>query len=164
MDIYSLMQTGEPYKSYIKTIPAKLYLTVWDTFNEKPVGIIVEGTEQEDCIVDVWTEKEDVFLKRANKVHLDKGYLVPHSRKVKVEDEPVNVFTDDELDELLNTPFLKLQSAVNKMTSVAPLFRLIRIAKEQEKSEKIIAFLEGKLAEIQSLEYAEVQLDKPEEE
>jgi len=39
------------------------------------------------------------------------------------------------------------------MTSVAPVFRMIEMAKKQEKSEKIIKFLEGKLSELQLREY-----------
>ena len=162
-DIYSLMQTGDPYRSYFKTVPSKLYLTIWDSFDGKPKGLIIQGTDVESCIVDVWSEKEDVFLRRANKRHFDMGYLVPHTRKEKEVSEPVNVYTEEELDELLNSPFLKLQSAVNKMTSVAPIFRMISLAKAQEKSEKILAFLEGKLSELQMQEYENVQLDQPKE-
>lgn len=162
-NVYSLMQTGDPYKSYYKTIPAKLYLTVWDSFNEAPRGLIIEGTDVESCIVDVWSEKEDVFLRRANKRHFDTGYLVPHLRRERVEEVPVNTFTEDELDELLNSPFLKLQSSVNKMTSVAPIFRMVGLAKAQDKSEKILNFLEGKISELQKQEYESVQLDPPEE-
>jgi len=43
MSVYSLMQTGKPYKSYIKTVLGKVYVNVWDSFENKKVGLIIEG-------------------------------------------------------------------------------------------------------------------------
>jgi len=150
------MQTGKPYKSYIKTVLAKVYVNVWDSFENKKVGLIIEGNpsaQPEECIIDVWNEQEDVFFKRANKRQLDTGYIIPHTRvDIPVEKSP-NDFTEDELINVLNSRFLSLQSTVNKMTSVAPIFRLIELAEKQEKSEKIINFLKGKLSELQLREY-----------
>ena len=155
--VYSLMQTGTPYKSYIKTILGKLYVNIWDSFTNKPIGIIIQGNPKtediESCIVDVWSEQEDVYLKRTNKRHFDTGYLIEYKRIEKTKEKSPNDLTDDELNSLLNSKFLTLQSAVNKMTSVAPIFRMIEMAKEQEKSQKIITFLEGKLSAIQLQEY-----------
>lgn len=155
--IYSLMQTGKPYKSYIKTILGKLYVNIWDSFTNKPIGVIIQGDpknpDNESCIIDVWNEQEDVYLKRANKRHFETGYLVEYKRKEVEKEKSPNELTDEELDTLLNSKFLSLQNAVNKMTSVSPVFRLLQMAREQEKSEKIIKFLEGKLSSLQLEEY-----------
>jgi len=156
-NIYSLMQTGKPFKSYIKTILGKLYVTIWDSFTNKPIGLIIQGnpkgSDNESCIVDVWSEQENVFLKRTNRRHFETGYLIEYTRIEKEKEKSPNDVTDEELNVLINSKFLTLQSAVNKMTSVAPIFRLLEMAKEQEKSDKIIKFLEGKLSEIQLKEY-----------
>jgi hypothetical protein len=154
--VYSLMQTGQPYKSYRKTVLGKLYLTIWDSFTEKPLGYILEGMPNE-TFVDVWSELEDVFLRRSNKRHFELGYLVEQVRPVPAEVKSPNEVSNEELDKILNSKFLSLQSSVNKFTSVAPLTRLIVMAREQEKSEKILAFLEGKLSELQAKEYTFVQ-------
>lgn len=154
--VYSLMQTGKPYKSYIKTIVGKVFVNVWDSFQNKPIGIIVAGnpgSNPEDCIIDVWNEQEDMYFKRANKRHFETGFIIAHTRSEVEPERSPNDLTDDELNNLLNSRFLSLQSGVNKMTSVAPVFRMITMAKEQEKSEKIIKFLEGKLSELQLREY-----------
>lgn len=39
------------------------------------------------------------------------------------------------------------------MTAVAPIYRTLEMAKEMEKSEKIIKFLEGRISELQMKEY-----------
>jgi len=156
MSVYSLMQTGKPYKSYIKTVLGKVYVNVWDSFENKKVGLIIEGnpnSQPEECIIDVWNEQEDVYFKRANKRHFETGFIIAHNRTDAPVERSPNDLTDDELNNLLNSKFLSLQSGVNKMTSVAPVFRMIEMAKKQEKSEKIIKFLEGKLSELQLREY-----------
>jgi len=155
-DIYSLMQTKTPYKSYIKAILGKVYITVLDPFSNKPEGKILSGNPRNhdsDCIVEIWSEKEDVFFKRMNKRHFEMGNLVEYRRPDRPEEKNPNEISDDEIIELLGSKFLSLQSRVNKMTSPAPVFRVLTLAQELEKSEKIIKFIEGKLASIQALEY-----------
>lgn len=157
MDVYSLMQTGTPFHSYIKTILGKIYLNIWDSFNNKPVGIILTGNpgaNPEGCIVDTWNEKEDLFFKRSNKRHFETGFLISYTRPQTIVEKSPNEFTDEELINLLNSRFMTLQHAVNKMTSVAPVFRITELARKLEKSEKIIKFLEGKQSELQLKEYA----------
>jgi len=154
-NVYSLMQTGTPYKSYIKTVVSKVYVTVINPFSREPEGRILEGIPHKDesCIVDIWNEMEDVFFKRMNKRHFETGILSEYKRSNVPQAKSPNEITDDEIVELLNSKFLSLQSKINKMTSVAPIFRFINKAKELEKSQRIINFLEGKLAELQALEY-----------
>lgn len=156
--VYSAMQTGQPYSSYIKTILGKVYVTILNPFTGEPVGKIIDGDprgkNKESCIIDTWSEMEDVFFKRMNKTHFEKGNIIPYTRKAdeEVEKSP-NEITDEEIDMLLGSRFLALQNAVNKFTSVSPVFRMLDRARELEKSEKIIKFLEGKLSELQLEEY-----------
>jgi hypothetical protein len=155
-NVFRSMQTENPYKSYIKTILGKLYLTVLSPFSNEPEGKILEGhpgRRDENCIYDVWSEREDVFLKRMNKRNFELGFIVEHKRSKEVQEVSPNELTDDEVVELLNGRFLVLQRKVEKMTSVAPVFRLITAAKELEKSEKYVNFLKEKLSELQKKEY-----------
>jgi hypothetical protein len=90
-----------------------------------------------------------------NARHMREGVLIPHDReKAPVEEEinEFNVMTDDELYELVNSPFFKLQNALNKMTSQAPVQRILTIAEGEEKSEKILNTIRGRLSELQELE------------
>lgn len=152
------MSEGKPYKSYKKTILGKLSIILLDPFSGKPISKLLagdpNGKDKENTIIDIWNEREELFFKRSNKRHFDLGYLTVHTRKpedTKAVSE--NEYTDEELETLINSKFLALQHKVNSMTSIAPIFRLINLARELEKSEKIINFLQSKLSEIQQKEY-----------
>lgn len=156
-EVYSLMQAGTPYKSYIKTILGKVYINVLNQFSGAPEGRIIKGNPKSDvesCIIDMWSEKEDVYFKRTNKRHFETGTIIEYTRKPAIEKaKAVQEFSDEELRGLLNSKFLTLQSVVNKITVVPPLFRMVELAKEMEKSDKIVKFLEGKLSEVQLAEF-----------
>jgi hypothetical protein len=152
--VFAMMQTGKPIKSYIKTIPAKVYVTILNQFDEKE-GVILEGnpkSQDDKCIIDIWRDAEDVFFKRANKKSLETGVIIPFNRSEEViitEEEKYNTLSDEEMITILKDPFYSLQSAVNKMTAQAPIYRMLSLAKELEKSEKIIKFIEGRLASLE---------------
>jgi hypothetical protein len=158
---YGVIEGKPPYATYIKSVLAKLYVRILSPYNQEKEGIILEGDPKsrnnESCIIDVWSIAEDRFFHRENQKHFEKGYLLPYTRKevVLTEEDTVNSMSDEELKTLLakGTPFFTLQNKVNKMTSVAPVSRLLEFAKELEKSQKIITFLEGKMAEIQMHEF-----------
>jgi len=156
-EIYGMMQEGKPYKSYIKTILGKVYVQVINPFDGKLEGRIVEGNPKRDpesCIVDIWTEKENVYFRRANKRHFETGSVIEyHRREETPKAKAVHEYSDEELKELINSKFLTLQSVVNKLDSVPVLFRMVTLAKEIDKSEKIVKFLEGKLSEVQLAEF-----------
>jgi len=154
LETFSNMQTGKPYKSYKKTILAKIYVQLLDPFSETPVGLILETNPKFPGrdIVDVWSEKEDVFFKRANKRQFDQGNIIPHTRPEIVNEEPkIESYSDEKLTEIVNSKFLTLQSILNKVETEAVLFRMITIAKEQEKSVKIVGAIEARLSEINKL-------------
>ena len=159
---YSAMQIGSPFRTYKKTILGKVYVKILDPFRAEqgvPSDIMLQGDPRrsdEGCFVDVWSEKEDVYLRRMNPSHFKEGVLISYDRtKHPVESDvnPFNVMTDEELFELLNSPFFKLQNAYNKMTSQAPVMRLLDMARQEEKSEKIIRALEGRLEELKKVEF-----------
>lgn len=155
--VYSAMQNKEPKKRYRKTILGKVHVMVWNPFTNQPEGMIIAGnpkTELDKCIVEIWSDMEDAFFRRMNKRHFETGTLVEHKGEVDIVPDKYDAeFSDEELDTILNSPFLKLQSEVNKMKTIPPLYRLLELAREQEKSEKLISLIEGKMAEIQEQEY-----------
>lgn len=165
-DIYGAMQTGTPFKSYQKTILGKACVTIWDSFNEIPSFLILEGDPkktEDGTVVDIWNEKEDVFFHKMNRNHFQQGILREITRANLPKEERVEDSSDEQLSALLKTPFLKLQNQLNKMESEAVVFRLLTIAREEEKSEKLIKAVEARLAEIQQAEY-EPEEDSNEEE
>jgi len=105
--VFSAMQTGQPYKSYIKTVLGKVYITVLDPFSKTPVGILLEGNQKNDkdrekCIVNVWSEMEDAFLRRTNAMQFRVGNLKEY--KLQSDDYTIrhkNEYTDEELTEFI---------------------------------------------------------------
>lgn len=152
-DVYSAMQTGTPYKKYKKTILGKVYLEVLNPFSGKPEGLILHGNpakNQEGCFVEVWTQKEDVFLKRRNPQHFKEGTLQEWTQKPKEKKEKLySEYSDDDIKKIVNSRFLALQSTLNKATSEAFVLRILNMARELEKSEKIVRAIEARLSEIQ---------------
>jgi len=150
-EVFSAMQTGKPLVSYRKTILGKVYVTVLNPFSGAPEGRLLHGNDEES-VVDIWSEKEKAFFERMNKAHLKSGNLILYRApevKEKSQEEIYNSLTDDELREIANSKFLKLKSVLNKMTNVAPVFRLLNIAGEEEKSEKIIGAIKARLSELE---------------
>lgn len=167
--IFAAMQNKSPYKSYIKTILGKVHVTILDPYNETEVFYSLlygnpRGTDKERCIVDVWSEKQDVFFQRMNERHFQKGRIIPYTREAEKTPvkEPVQ-FSDDELLKKLSERFFAIKQFVESIDEPVVLFRLIDIAKENEKSEKIVTLVEARLAEVQQAEYSSDTQDTEEE-
>ena len=160
MDVstYGLMQTNKQIKSYIKTILGQVFVNVLNPFTDSIEGRILSGDPKKHSngtIIDIWSEKEDVYLRNANQRHFEEGTIIPYVRedREQTEEEHLNTLNDEEIEVLLTSKFFTLSNAVNKMTTVAPIYRTLEMAKEMEKSEKIIKFLEGRISELQMKEY-----------
>lgn len=151
----SAMQDGTPVRSWIKTILGKVYVVAWDSFTEQPTGLMLEGDPkkfEENSMIDVWSTKEDIFFKNMNKILINKGIIKEFSRNsVKVE-KSIEDSTDEELMEILETKWLGFAAKINKITSIPVLFRLETLATENEKSDKMIAFITARVSELQSSE------------
>ncbi len=153
LQVYSAMQTGKPYKSYKKTILGKVQVIVLNPFSQESSAILLEGEEgSPDAILDVWSEKEDAFFKRMNRRALETGRIISFTHK---EEEPLAVNTpeqmsDEEVKDLIKKPFLSLRSILEKTESEAFVYRILKAARDAEKSEKFISAIEARLGEIQS--------------
>jgi hypothetical protein len=153
-DIYSAMQTKDPLARFQKTIVGKVYVTVLNEFNGQPEGVELQGTKEESY-VEIWSDKGLAFFQRMNKDHLGAGRLKRLKKKPPKKAPNPNMLTDVEIDELLNSKgaFLKMKARANKFTEPAPAIALLHEAREQEKSDKVIAFLEEKIADLQLAEH-----------
>lgn len=154
-DIYSAMIGGTPLKTYKKTILGRVYVTALNmlTGTPTPEGIILEGDPRKNdakALFDVFTEQEDYFFKKMNKRHFDEGRLIEFSRE---NDKPrvrtIEEYSDDELRAIIAKPFKALEATLNSTKSVATLYRILGLAQEMEKSEKVIRHIESRLAEVQ---------------
>lgn len=151
--LFSAMSKGKPFKSYIKTILGKVFITYWDVFENKPVGGLLEGDprkKEDGSYIDLYSEEEDHFFRRSNRKHFDVGVLTAYEHpENEVRERTIEEFSDDELKELINSPFLKLQNAINKTSSEAVVYRILNLAQDLEKSDKVITAIESRLSEIQ---------------
>lgn len=159
INTFSAMQTGKPYSTYQKTILGKVYVEAIDPFTEKPTGVLLYGDprkNEESSIIDIWSERDDVFFKRANKVHFKNGIIISHTRK---ENEPVvapiEQYTDEQLKEIINSKFLSLQSKLNKTESEVVIYRMLTLAKEMDKSNAIVNAIRARLTEVSKLPISE---------
>jgi len=151
--IYSAMQEGMPIKSYIKTILGKVYVTVLNPFSDQPEGLLLEGDPKkpdDKAILDVWSTKQDVFLKNMNRSHFNNGIIKEYVRSTEPRERTIEEATDPELTEIVNMKFLGLQNKLNKITSTVVLFRILGLARDNEKSDKIIKAIEARISEVQS--------------
>ena len=153
-ELFSAMHNGTPFRSYRKTILGQLAVNLWDNFIEKPTEIILKGDPKrndESCIIDVWSEKEDIYFTRVNRRHFSTGMLIPYQRPERpVVEKSVEQSTDEELTAIVNMKFLALSSKVNKIDSTAVLFRMLNIAEGLDKSEKITRVITSRISELQA--------------
>lgn len=152
----TVMHGGTPLKSYIKTILGKVYVTAWDSFQNQPVGLLLEGDPRrsdESSIIDIWSEEEDFFFKSKNKKHLQTGDVIAYKRNVEAKERTVEEYSDDELKEIINSKFFTLQNVLNNTDSIATLFRIKNLAQELEKSDKLIRAIDARISEVQAEEF-----------
>jgi hypothetical protein len=156
-DVFSAMQIGNPYKSYIKTILGKVDVMIWNSFKNEPEGRILQGNprsnDKDGSIIDVWSEMEDMFLKRMNKRHFEQGTIINYKRSTDPEPKSPNDVTDEELTKFLELRFIAFQHKLEEFTSIAPLFRIKELAVEQERSVKYINYIESVISKMQEKEY-----------
>ncbi|NMC34389.1 MAG: hypothetical protein GYA36_18345 [Veillonellaceae bacterium] len=153
--IFSAMQTGEPYSVYQKTIVGKVYVTILSPFDHKPQGMILSGMPKDKTAkVELWSEKEDVFFKRANAKHFELGNIIEvkqQNAKEVVTEKSIEQFSDEELSKVLNGTYASFQKTLRKCESEAVVYRLLTMAEEQEKPSKLVDSIKARLAELQSL-------------
>jgi len=155
-NIVGAMHGATPVASYTKTILGKVYVTVWDSFENQPVGLILEGNPRkndESCIVDTWSPEEDFYFRSKNKRFLETGTIIPKTRKAEVREKTIEEFTDEELQTLINSKFFSLQSALNSTNSIAVIYRIKNLAQDMEKSEKLMKAIDARLSEVQANEF-----------
>ena len=150
------MHAGIPYGSYIKTILGKMFVSVWDSFENRAEGIILQGDprkKEENSIVDVWSQEEDYYFRSKNKRLLETGQIIAYTRKDEERERTIEEYSDDELTVIINSKFFTLQNVLNNTSSTAVLFRIKNLAQELEKSDKLIKAIEARISEVQAEEF-----------
>lgn len=144
--VYAAMQTGEPIARFKKTIVGKVHVVALNPFSGMPEGILLEGNDDKSYI-EIYDTKALAFFKKLNKPHFDAGRLQEMKSVPTLQVSP-NVISDEEIDTLLTGQFMTLKHRVDKFTSTAPLLRILNRARELDKSERLINFLEKRMADL----------------
>lgn len=152
--VYSAMQEGKPFKRYIKTILAQVHVTTINPFTGEPESLILSGDPskediEETCYVEIWDNKQDQFFQRMNKNHFQAGVIKEYKAKEVKREPSVNEISDEEIQEILNKPFLALRNKLNSFTSPAPVYRFLSFAEKMEKSEKILDAIRERASELE---------------
>ena len=154
-DIYAQMQKGEPYKAFKKTVPVWVEVIILNPFDDKKTETkTLKGDPDKndiDCYVPLWSEKEYLLFKRANRFHIKNSRLIEaeYPKEGEIEKSSNNL-SDEEIQQLIVAPFMSLKSAVESMTSEAAIYRVIRAAEKAERPEKTMTFLRNRLSVVQS--------------
>jgi len=153
LDVYSAMQTGVPLARFQKTIVGGVLIRVINPFTDMPESLVLIGAGKESYI-EIWREKDLAFFRRFNEDHFKAGRL-KELKGVPAEEKSPNEITDDEIEALLNSgiKFFTLKARVEKFTDIAPVLRFLNRARELEKSEKLIRYLEGRMADLELNKY-----------
>lgn len=153
LDVFSAMQTGVPLARFQKTIVGGVLVRVINPFTDMPESLILTG-EGKSSYIEIWREKDLAFFKRFNEDHFKAGRL-KELKEIPAEERSPNEITDEEIEALLDTSvkFFALKARVEKFTDVAPVLRVLNRARELEKSEKLVRYLEGRMADLELDKY-----------
>lgn len=155
-NLISAINEGKPLKSYRKTILGKVYVTMIDPISESSdpvVGHLMEGNPDSDprAIIDVYSEREDLFFRRQNKRHFDTGVIVPYTRpKEGPKVELIAQAGDDELLDILNMKWFSFIKKINEIEEEAVIYRLLVLAESEDKSHSFVTALQSRLVQIQT--------------
>lgn len=161
--VFTAMNGNDPVAAYRKTTLGKVFVTVLNMFSQEPEALLLYGepnVSNPDSIVYMYSIPEDVFFRRQNRRHFQDGTIIPVAiaKKEEVqpvaEDLPLEQSSDEQLRQLVNSKFKALEAALNKTESEALLNRLVAIARDEEKSERIVKAIETRLSEVQLSQYS----------
>jgi hypothetical protein len=161
LEVFQAMQGNEPIAVYRKTVLAKVYVQILNAFNQEPEILLLSGPAgAPDSTVNIYSVPEDVFFRRHNRRLFEQGILipVPVEKKVEVpveEELPLEQASDETLRQLVNSRYKALEAALTKTESEALVNRILDMARQEEKSEKLIHAIETRLAEIQNARFTQ---------
>jgi hypothetical protein len=149
--VWASMQSGTPFNSYRKTILGKVAITILSPFTLKPEGILLEGEPKTDerATIDVWSEMEDLYLKRQNKKHFAEGTIIKVTREEVPETHTIEQYSDAEILEVLKYKPVSFFKTLEEIKTAPVLMRMAELAREAEKSEKMIQAIETRLSAVQ---------------
>jgi hypothetical protein len=152
--IFDAMQANKPpFAAYKKTLLGQVVVRYLDPIRMRPEEVILKGdpnnpADEETCIIKVWSAAEDTYLRRNNKIHLEKGTLIPAAYK----EEPIpdtNQISDEEIERVLEKPFFALKNKLAEFTSPIPLRRFLLMAEKLNRPHGTVTYIKSILEKME---------------
>ena len=162
--VLSAALSETPVKSYKKVILGKVLLKVWDSMLNAEKELVFRGDPRrgDETVFDVFSDHERIYFERMNRNLFKSGDLIEFKRPQVVEEvkKTYEQYSDDELKEIINARGFALGAALNKIDSTSVLFRIQYLARDMEKSEKVMKTIEARISELQAQEYSPKQQEE----
>jgi hypothetical protein len=150
LTVHERLKAGAPFASYKKTTMGKVYVTTKNPFSGDPEGVLLEGEKgTESEVIDIWSDEDDVYFRRMNQKQFTLGLIIPYQHGAKPEVKPYEQYSDAELKEIIDLKYFAFTKILSDIKTEAVIGRMIDLAREMEKSEKIMETLTARLSELQ---------------
>jgi hypothetical protein len=154
-DVLEAMQANKPpFAAYKKTILGQVAIKYLDPIRMRVEETVLKGDpnkpeDEENCIFKVWSVAEDVYFKRHNRFHLNKGELVPWEFK-ELEAPTVNQISDEEIELILQKPFFALKNKLQEFDSPIPVRRFLLMAEKMNRPVNTCNYIKQRLEELET--------------
>lgn len=132
--------SSEKVVYYQKTVP---YVVGGRRFIGDPVGFVLTNTQP-------WVGVKETDIrdfKIANKPALINGLIIEVAEP-SVDWDTTNAFSDEELEKFIGQPVAKVRTALEDITSISTLVRMLNLAKDKKKSDAMINAIETRLEDV----------------
>lgn len=129
-----LIVVDPPYKRYVKTVPSSIGGIRLNSEGTNTTEFVLrshpDGFVYDDEVLEIYTDREDRFLRQSNKTLFQKGYLKEYIGEQPQLDTS-NMLTDSEIEEIASIRNVAvLQKRLNEITSILSMKRILDLATE----------------------------------
>lgn len=146
-----LMATEPPVKKYQKAIVSQVGGTRLDSDNKQVYFILKSGPDGFDYeyeVLEVYSDREDKFIRQANRKLFELGMLKEYIGDIR-EIDTTNLLTDDQIRDIAGTTNVpSLLKKLQELTSTFTVQRVLDTAKEIGRPAKTLDLIANRLKEL----------------
>jgi hypothetical protein len=150
-NIYLVVPT-EPYKKYVKTVPSSIAGKRFNDRADAEVGFLLRSVpgvfSYDDEVLEVYSDREDRFLKQANKSLFESGMLKEYTGNRSAMDTR-NIMSDEDVLEIASLRnVMQLSKKLEDIDSKITAQRILDTAKEIGRPAKTLELIEKKVKDL----------------
>lgn len=133
IEVFEAMQLGTPLKAYRKEIIGKLVVKALNPFDDTPMEVVLEGDPKKNekgCFINLWSPKQVAFFERMNERFIQSGMLRPSEPWSSEKMNKVSNYTDKDILELFERPFIGFRRFFDNIYSVEFVNRVLEVAEK----------------------------------